>query len=43
MPVPAADEVLIRIVAASVNPVVWKIREGHLQKMFTYPMPFIPG
>ncbi len=43
VPILAADEVLIRVVAASVNPVDWKIREGYLQKMITYPMPFIPG
>jgi len=44
-PIPsyAADEILIRVVASSVNPVDWKIRHGHLREMITYPMPFIPG
>ena len=29
--------------AAPVNPVDWKIREGHLKTMVSYDMPFIPG
>jgi len=43
MPTCAADEVLIRVIGSSVNPVDWKIREGHLQSMLQYTMPFIPG
>ena len=43
MPTCAADEVLIRVIGSSVNPVDWKIREGHLQSMINYTMPFIPG
>ena len=34
---------VIRVIGASVNPVDWKIREGHLQGMITYSFPFIPG
>ncbi|GIK85637.1 MAG: oxidoreductase [Betaproteobacteria bacterium] len=30
-PVPAAGEVLVRIEAASLNPLDWKLREGHLR------------
>ena len=43
MPECAADEVLIRVIGSSVNPVDWKIREGMLKGMLPYPMPFIPG
>ena len=43
LPVLGADELLIRVIGSSVNPVDWKIREGHLQAMLPYPMPFIPG
>ena len=44
-PIPAceADEVLIRVVGSSVNPVDWKIREGHLRAMLAVKMPFVPG
>ena len=44
-PIPAcgADEVLIRVVGSSVNPVDWKIREGHLRAMLAFKMPFVPG
>lgn len=37
------EDVLIRVVGTSVNPVDWKIRQGHLTSMLTYAMPFIPG
>lgn len=37
------DEVLIRVVASSVNPVDWKIRKGYLQKMIPYEFPLILG
>ena len=43
MPTCGSDEVLIRVIGSSVNPVDWKIREGHLQSMIKYTMPFIPG
>jgi NADPH:quinone reductase-like Zn-dependent oxidoreductase len=36
-------EVLVRLVAASVNPVDWKIRQGHLQGAFPHHLPIIPG
>lgn len=37
------NEVLIKVVAASVNPVDWKIREGYLQQMIPYPLPLTLG
>lgn len=42
-PAAAAGEVLIRILAAGVNPVDWKIREGYLAAMFPHRFPLIPG
>lgn len=45
MPVPqiAADELLIRIHAASVNPVDWKEREGYYKDMHMHSLPFTLG
>lgn len=42
-PDPAPGEVLIRITAAGVNPVDWRIREGGLAHLFPYAFPLIPG
>jgi NADPH:quinone reductase-like Zn-dependent oxidoreductase len=39
-PEPGADDMLIRVHAAGVNPVDWKIREGYLGK---FPLPAILG
>jgi NADPH:quinone reductase-like Zn-dependent oxidoreductase len=36
-------EVLIRVHAAGVNPVDWKVRQGYMQQMMKYEMPMIPG
>jgi NADPH:quinone reductase-like Zn-dependent oxidoreductase len=38
-----ADDVLVRTVAASVNPVDWKIREGYLKEMIPYEFPLTLG
>ena len=43
LPEIAADDVLVRIVATSINPVDWKVRQGYLASMITYPMPLILG
>ncbi len=43
MPVLNDDDVLIRAVAASVNPVDWKIRAGYLKEMIPYAMPLTLG
>ena len=42
-PEPAPGEVLVRVRAASVNPVDWKIRSGMLQKFFPAVFPVITG
>jgi NADPH:quinone reductase-like Zn-dependent oxidoreductase len=38
-----SGEVLIRVHAAGVNPVDWKVRAGFAKERLKYKMPFIPG
>jgi NADPH:quinone reductase-like Zn-dependent oxidoreductase len=42
-PEPPAGEVLVKVYAAGVNPVDWKIREGYMRSFRDYPLPFILG
>ena len=42
-PQPQAGEVLVKVAAASVNPVDWKIRAGYLQAVFKQSFPIALG
>jgi NADPH:quinone reductase-like Zn-dependent oxidoreductase len=42
-PEPADGDVLVKVHAAGVNPVDWKIREGYLRTFREFPLPFILG
>ena len=42
-PEPQAGEVLVRIHAAGVNPVDWKIRSGALKSFMQQTFPYVPG
>jgi NADPH:quinone reductase-like Zn-dependent oxidoreductase len=45
LPLPqfSADEILVRVHAASVNPVDWKVCDGILKEKLVMHLPFIPG
>src|SRR5262249_35145258 len=42
-PVPGPGEVLVRVRAAGVNPVDWKVREGYLKEAMKYELPLVLG
>jgi len=42
-PEPAPGEALVRIHAAAVNPIDWKVRAGYLKDWLKYKLPTIPG
>jgi NADPH:quinone reductase-like Zn-dependent oxidoreductase len=42
-PQPEAGEVFIRVHAAGVNPIDWKVREGHMKDFWPHKLPLILG
>jgi NADPH:quinone reductase-like Zn-dependent oxidoreductase len=42
-PEPQVGEVLVRVYAAGVNPIDWKIRKGFFKDVRPVPLPFTPG
>ena len=42
-PHPDDGEVLVRVHAAGINPVDWKVREGHLKEMLHHTFPLVLG
>jgi NADPH:quinone reductase-like Zn-dependent oxidoreductase len=42
-PQPQAGEVLVRVKAAGVNPIDWKVREGHMKDLWPHKFPLILG
>jgi len=42
-PTPGSGELLIRVHAASVNPIDWKVRAGYMKDYIPLPLPFILG
>src|SRR2546425_6391110 len=42
-PKPQVGEVLVRVHAAGVNPIDWKVREGHMKDFWPHKFPLILG
>jgi len=43
VPDPQADEVLVKVEAATINPIDWKIQKGVLRPILPRKFPYIPG
>ena len=43
VPVPGPGEVRLRVAAAGVNPMDWKVRRGLLEEFFPTTFPAVPG
>jgi NADPH:quinone reductase-like Zn-dependent oxidoreductase len=43
LPTPAADEVLVQVRSAGVNPFDCKVRQGHFRSTIAHSLPLIPG
>lgn len=43
VPTPKNDEVLLKLEAASINPIDWKIQKGMVRPFLPRKFPFIPG
>lgn len=42
-PTPGADEIVVRVIAAGVNPIDWKVRAGLMRAVAPLSFPWIPG
>ncbi len=42
-PEPAPGEVLVQVHAAGINPLDWKVRQGHARQWLQHHLPLIPG
>lgn len=43
IPAPGNDEILMKVEAASINPIDWKIQGGFARPILPRKFPFVPG